>query len=65
MILQGILKVTVGAQGKKRFKADGGIGENVGHITAVNYDILTTNIKNYVESAELCEIPSHCIESTV
>lgn len=29
MVLQGILKVTLGTQGKKRFKADGGIGENV------------------------------------
>lgn len=29
MVLKGILKVTLGAQGKKRFKADGGIDENV------------------------------------
>jgi len=41
LILQGILKHTVGTQSRKRYKADGGIGEKQGQITTVSYNILT------------------------
>lgn len=61
LVLQGILKLTVGTQGRKRFQADSGIGEKQGQITTVNYNILTVFIKMCVKSPVICEIPSRFI----
>lgn len=60
LVLQGILKPTLGTKGRKRFKADSGIGEKQGQITTVNYNILTMNIKICVKPPVIYETPSHC-----
>lgn len=61
LVLQRILKLTVGTQGRKTFQTDSGIGEKQGQITTVNYNILTVIIKMCVKSPVICEIPSHFI----
>lgn len=63
LVLQGILKLTVGMQGRKRLKADSGTAELQGQITTVNYNILIKIIKKCVKLPVICEMPSSCTEN--
>lgn len=60
LLLQEVLKLMVGRQGRKRFETDSGIAEKQGQIITVNYNILTMIIIMCVKLPVICETPLHC-----